>query len=73
MPRITVDVVEEIKRGYDQLDTLDLAGNYIPCVENLEELRSLRKLNLSHNDIQVLENVQELTNLEELYVRDNKM
>lgn len=44
--------------------TLCLRQNLIKCIENLEELQSLRELDLYDNQIKKIENLEALTQLE---------
>lgn len=44
--------------------TLCLRQNLIKCIENLEELNSLRELDLYDNQIKKIENLDTLTELE---------
>lgn len=44
--------------------TLCLRQNLIKCIENLEELQSLRELDLYDNQIKKIENLEALTELE---------
>lgn len=46
------------------LQTLCLRQNLIKCIENLEELHSLRELDLYDNQIKKIENLDALTELE---------
>lgn len=49
---------------FPTLQTLCLRQNLIKCIENLEELHSLRELDLYDNQIKKIENLDTLTELE---------
>ena len=55
------------------LKNLDLDGNKITKIENLDELGNLEYLNLSSNKIEKIENLDALGNLEDLGLSNNEI
>ena len=56
-----------------KLDVLDLHGNQILCVENLNHLSELRVLNLAGNIIVEVDNLMGMDALTELNLRRNRI
>jgi Leucine-rich repeat (LRR) protein len=54
-----------------KIDAINLAGNKITKIDQLQNLKTLRWLNLSGNDIQSIEPLGALENLEYLLIADN--
>ncbi|KAL3228637.1 Protein NUD1 [Nakaseomyces bracarensis] len=59
--------------GWASLEHLDLTGNKIRAIRNLNCLVNLRSLILDQNFIEELEDISFMTNLQEISLRENKL
>lgn len=59
--------------GFWNLTSLYLQSNEISKIENLQNLKKLRKLYLGHNCISVVENLNNMENLEELHIEKQNL
>ncbi|KAL4486162.1 hypothetical protein ABPG72_012215 [Tetrahymena utriculariae] len=61
---------EETKQDFEKID---LSGNMLQKIQNLNNFKSLVYLNLSYNRIQIIENIEMLVNLQYLNLSNNNI
>ncbi|WP_196889023.1 leucine-rich repeat protein [Aureivirga sp. CE67] len=65
--------LEGLENYEDVFDTLDLSGNEITKIENLDKFKKLKNLDLRNNKIQTIENLTENINLRILDFSKNQI
>ncbi|KAL4508663.1 hypothetical protein ABPG73_006049 [Tetrahymena malaccensis] len=67
------DETENKEEAKQDIEKIDLSGNMLQKIQNLNSFKSLVYLNLSYNRIQVIENIEMLVNLQYLNLSNNNI